>query len=708
VAIVAALALAIADLPLPSRASPRRRLHLIDRSDSVSRGPTDAPRPVDADRIRAFDQDHREAGDTVLWASFGKEIAFESTTVDPTASNLEGALESALGANPTEIVLYTDGRADPGRSLLQARARGIPVHVFPLGAGRIRDARIARLDVPTPRQPGETVTVSVTVVSTVDVTTTVRLDAETREVTLSAGVPTVVAFPGRSPGPFKASIDLVDDCPENNSASGVVLEAPGERKKVLLLSTTPFPLPGVELEVRPRFADPSGKDVVVLDNVALSADEARRLAAWVTEFRGGLLLLGGRKSFALGSWTGGPLDAVSPLRSRRDQKVAVIFVIDCSGSMRQPGKLDVIRSAVQALWDAFEPGDYVAAYPFPNETGHLIEKRSELNRLEANGDTNIVDSLANARKQLVQVPAARKAIFLLTDGETAPKETPDMRKAEGAALERAGIPLTVITVGKPLEMGRQIPLADWKLLEAELEGLLKATRDTQKENPGVLTLHEHPVTRGLSGGSVSFMNLTSARPDAEVVGTVGTAPELYPAVAFRQAGLGRVGAFAYPHPDPALLGRAIEYVAENQAGGVLLSIDPPVVRARGRDPSPLHPRWSLVGGPSGDLQFRQVLSDTWEAPLPSTAPGTLWVTCGGSRAALTIPCLPEYEALGLDLPALKRIAAETGGRLLRSAGDLAFLPRPSSTETRSGRPVFLVLALVLVFLELGISTFWKP
>jgi hypothetical protein len=708
-ALVLALAAAIADLSLPAGAAPRVRLHLVDRSDSVSRGPKDAPRPADADRVRAYDQEQRPPGDTVLWASFGREIAFESTAVDGTETNLAGAIEAALARNPTEIVLYTDGRADPGRSLLLCRARGVPVHVFPIGPGLVRDVRIARLDVPTPSAAGETVTIDVTVVSTYDVKVPVRMGQDLQEISLTAGVPTIVPFPGRAPGEFTVTIEIDDACPENNTTSGLVLAPSTGKKKVLALTNGSLDLPRFDVERSPVFKDPRDKDIVVLDNVLLSRAEQGKLAEWVEGSHGGLILLGGPKSYMLGGWAGTPIDQVSPLRAKRDQKVAVVFVIDCSGSMNAPGRLDVIQQTVHAWWMGgfFESGDYVAVYPFPNDQGRFIESPKELNKLVASGGTFIAGALAEARKKLEQVAAPRSQIILLTDGETSEKETPKMRRDEGGLLEKRGIALAVVTVGKRIEIGVPIEIDDWKKLDETFRGLLPETIENHKEKPGMLVLHEHPVTVGAAGVALEWMNLTSAKADAQVVGTVGKAPTLYPALAFRQAGKGRVGAFAYERPDPGLLARSIEYVAGNAASGVRLSIDPPVVRARGIDPTPLGPFYSGSSGEKGDLAFKQVLSDTWEAPLPAIRKGTLLVQCGQARAAITIPCEREYEALGVDLKALERIASETGGRVLRSPAELSGLPRPAPSASRSGRPLFLVAALVLVFLEMALATFWK-
>ncbi len=80
---------------------------------------------------------------------------------------------------------------------------------------------------------------------------------------------------------------------------------------------------------------------------------------------------------------------------------------------------------------------------------------------------------------------------------------------------------------------------------------------------------------------------------------------------------------------------------------------------------------------------------------------------GRACAAATIPCPPEFENLGLDRAALDAIAKETGGRVLNSLQDLASLPRPENPAPRSGRALFLIAALALVFAELAVSTFWK-
>jgi hypothetical protein len=105
--------------------------------------------------------------------------------------------------------------------------------------------------------------------------------------------------------------------------------------------------------------------------------------------------------------------------------------------------------------------------------------------------------------------------------------------------------------------------------------------------------------------------------------------------------------------------------------------------------------------------MKQVGPRRWEGRLPGNLTGPVLVRKGRARAAATIACPPEFEALGVDRAALERIVGETGGSLLKSTNELEALPRPRQSAPRSGRTVFLIAALALVFVELGVSIYWK-
>jgi uncharacterized membrane protein len=705
--LVLALAAAIFDLPLPGRARGRVRIHLIDRSGSVLvPGPAESITPDEARRIAAWDAESARPGDTVDWAAFGKDFATRSSAVDPEESRLESALESALARNPTEIVLYTDGRADPGRAAFLCRARGVPVHVVPLGPVAVRDARISRVSAPATAAAGEPVTVEATIEATFSGTVRVRSDDVTREVSVAPGAPVLVPFGGRGAGPFSIRLEADGDaCPQNNVAAGEVFER-SDRRRVLVLSEAFPPLSGFDAKVSSRFESPHGYDAVILDNVTLSPEAQRTLASYVRDFGGGLLLLGGRNSYDLGKWSGTPIEDVSPLRARPDRKVAVVFVIDGSGSMKE-GRLDAVVAAVRDAWRRFDPVDLVRVLTFPKL--EFIDDPDRLFTLSAQGPTNIAGAVHQAILHLQQAEAGRKQIFLMTDGVRSEDEKPEALIAQKELLERGGIKLTVVTTDRELEVGDQVKIDDWKALGRQLDRLLPDVREVYREKPGRAEFLEHPATAGIGALELPAMNVTTAKAGAQVVAAVGRPPAPVPAAAFWRHGRGVVGAFAFEVRVPRLLEQSLGFVAGEAEGILTLSVDPPVVRARGSGPAQIAVEYQARPSlEAGTLLLEKVRADVWEAPLPATKPGTVIFRHGRARAAATVPSLEEYRELGVDRAALGRIAGATGGRVLASTGDLAALPRPSGREARPGRPAFLVAGLALLFLEMALSTFWKP
>lgn len=702
---VLTLAAAVADLPLPGRSRARVRVHLIDRSGSVQvPGAPESLTPADARRIVDWDLRRAPAsGDRVLWASFGRDIAFESETVDPDASRLEAALEAVLARNPTEIILYTDGRADPGRAPLLCRARGVPVYVLPLGPVRPRDARVAEIRAPAALAPDERGAVEVRLEATFEGTLSVRLDGETRTVPVAPDAPSRVSFPHRPPGPFRIRLESADACPRNDAAEGEIFVR-SDAPRALVLSTREFPAPeGFEIRRSTAFEDPRPYDAVILDDVPLGPEEGLVLARYVRDLGGVLLILGGPDVPERPA----PVLEISPLPPGPGPRVATVFLIDASGSMKE-GRLEAVLEAVRRAWTRFGPQDSVAAIPFPNLD--LIRDPLDLRRIRAEGGTFIAGALEKARLHLEQVEADRKQIFLLTDGETHPDEKPEQRLAQGRELATRGIALTVVVTHRPLEIGETVRIEDWRGLDRALDRLLRTNRQEYRNAATLVEFANHPAAGGLARAELPGVNRVRARPDAILLGRAGQPPEILPVAAFRREGRGQVGAFAFDARRlPRLVGPSLRFLAGAAEGTVTLFVDPPFIRARGRAESPrLEVPWQARPSlESGTAILHQERSDLWEAPLPTTLPGTIVFRLGRSRAAATIPYPDEYRALGIDRTALERLAAETGGRLLWNPEELDALPRPSRPEPRPGRPLFLAAALGLVFLEMALTTFWK-
>lgn len=693
--VVLLLGAAIFDLPLPARSRARTRVHLVDRSESVLvPGPPESLTPADAARIIQWDRAAASAGDSILWASFARGVAFESARVDPDGTELEGALEAALARNPTEIVLHSDGRADAGRAALLARARGVPVHAFRLGPLSVRDARLVRIAAHPPAS------IEVTVEATYDGTLRLRVNDQAAEVPVVARAPVRVPFALPGPGRFTVRIENPDDCPRNNEAVGEIFQD-AARRPVLLLSATPREVPGYDVTVSRSLRTPAPFDAVILDNVPLSEAEQRSLADYVERFGGSLLLLGGPQSHASGGWQGTPLEALSPLWARPFGDAAIAFVVDASGSMEQDHKLETVLRAVTAGVSGLRRKDKWAVVAF-SDGARVYTDRESLREIRASGATHALRGLNAARQWLENTAADRKHILLLTDGET--KETPAELETGARALGEIG--LTVVTTARPLPIGKNFHVDDWRALEARMDSLLRESDDLVDAKPQPIRFREHPAVAGLAAEAPPRLNRTSAKEDAQVAATSGELP----AVAFRQAGRGRVGAFAFGFDflRERLLRQSLDYLVGDAGGGLTLSVEPPVVRARGTAPPRFEADYQVSpSGASGTVVMDQVGSSAWEGRLPRVPAGTVFVKFGRARASATVACPPELESLGVDSDRLGKLAAQTGGRVLESLQDLAALPRPSVAGRRSGRAAFLAAALALFLLDLALSTFWK-
>ena len=107
-----------------------------------------------------------------------------------------------------------------------------------------------------------------------------------------------------------------------------------------------------------------------------------------------------------------------------DQPVSIAFLLDISGSMRQVGKLDEAKQAIQVFVDALGDADRFGLVCFADDqvawiTEFTSERQRFLRRLEvqeAYGQTALFDALAAAPRLVDEQVKGRKAIVLITDG----------------------------------------------------------------------------------------------------------------------------------------------------------------------------------------------------------------------------------------------------------------------------------------------------
>jgi len=106
------------------------------------------------------------------------------------------------------------------------------------------------------------------------------------------------------------------------------------------------------------------------------------------------------------------------------EPVAIAFVLDVSGSMRQSGKLEAAKEAVRFFVDQLRPQDRFALICFADEqvswvTEFTSDRERFLERLmvqEGYGQTALNDAVAEIPKLVDEKERGRKAIVLITDG----------------------------------------------------------------------------------------------------------------------------------------------------------------------------------------------------------------------------------------------------------------------------------------------------
>lgn len=134
-----------------------------------------------------------------------------------------------------------------------------------------------------------------------------------------------------------------------------------------------------------------------------------------------------------------------------DEPVAIAFVLDVSGSMRQSGKLDAAKEAVRFFVDQLRPQDRFALICFADDqvswvTEFTSDRTRFLERLmvqEGYGQTALNDAVAAIPKLVDESTTGRKAIVLITDGvDNASKLT-----VEQAVVTARKVEVPIFTVG---------------------------------------------------------------------------------------------------------------------------------------------------------------------------------------------------------------------------------------------------------------------
>lgn len=469
VAAVVLCGLMLASPVLRSDRRGRRTVFLVDRSLSVGREALDA-----AGEMVQLAQREKDARDRVSVATFGdgahvtagSEVGGElgAGSLDD-ASDLHAGLRLGggllSGSGGGRLVVLSDGvytGSDPRAVVPQLRRSGVRVDFWPIRQERTRDAAITGVSTPERVPVGQPFEMSFVVDSPVACETSVRIDRPGRSISRRLQLePGENRFAWRDvverPGLVRYSLSVPvekDGEPRNNRALAVthvvgppevlVVNADGRPDnlvKALGASGLRVRLsgPGVDLSS----AALKAFQTVVLEDVALSSLGDRSDAAlrnYVTETGGGLLVTGGKNSFAAGGYYRSRLEPILPVSMERKEQyrrpaLAMGIVLDRSGSMAAPvgaglSKMDLANRAAAEAVQLLAPQDEVTVFAVDSRAHSVLELtgvegnsgyiRDKILSIESSGGGIYVhNGLSAAVSELVDSDAPTRHIVLFAD-----------------------------------------------------------------------------------------------------------------------------------------------------------------------------------------------------------------------------------------------------------------------------------------------------
>ena len=489
-------------------------IFVIDESASV---PRDQQRAA-LDFVKAATRTMRAGQDRVAVLSFDGAAMVEQLPGDdlrieragpgqkPYQTDLAAALRLAMAIFPPDtarrLVVLSDGNETLGDALTEAgayAAANVPIDVAPLRYERKNEMLVERLSAPAAAKLEETINLKLIVRAQAPARARVLvyhndalidLDAGTSQsgstVSLDAGANRfTIPVPLRVAGAhqFRALIQPEQDGDDGIAANneGRAFTIVGSAERVLILTErdiepakgndestallgSALRQAGIENDValvEDAPLEPSGlagRSLVILSNVsafALSEAQQRSLAAFVRDLGGGLIAVGGDRSFSVGGYQKTPLEEVLPVETDRAKlkflSMSMVIVIDRSGSMMGE-KLDMAKSAARAAVKLFSSLDRVGVVAFDSfpewiaPLGPCLDKALIMRQIDSigcGGGTSIYPALEQALGELSRLNTNLKHVILLTDGQSAPGDF------EGIARDFAarGITISAVAVG---------------------------------------------------------------------------------------------------------------------------------------------------------------------------------------------------------------------------------------------------------------------
>ena len=499
-------------------------------------------------------------------------------------------------------------------------------------------------------------------------------------------------------------------------------------------------------------------DAVVLDNYPdhpLAPDEDAALVKYVYG-GGGLIFIAGDSNAKLPLEPKTPFEKMLPVRAEPppEKPTAVVLVLDKSGSMSGP-KIEMAREAARASIKTLRPIDKIGVISF-DETynwvipmglaANLEDKSDLIAQITANGGTKIYQAVQAGFDAIVKESATHKHIILLTDGVSTPGTQEDFPGLERDALAKE-VTISTIGVGDYInhelleELARKTkgkshfvdnPESIPQIINAEV----RSNEDLAIQERPVRAVRVRPVefTDGIDFTKaprlLGFVQ-AEAKENSETILRVDVDKPLL--VRWRY-GLGRVIAFMSDAKSRwaapwvrwdsfgALWPQMVRDVSHRdrsvragvrpgtREGEAIVSYD--ILGDTGNNAEPLstlaspHILVEVPGEAVRTIPLAETAPGHYEAHIPADQRGLYRIVSGSSELALPEAGFyreaEETKLQAVNTALLGELSRITGGRMRPSIDQLLNEKGTSVRERTALWPYWLILALVLNFLEVAL------
>lgn len=424
-----------------------------------------------------------------IWRAGQPPIETNQTDIAAALDNIAGAPGQRDGE---QVVLLTDGNSTRGLPIDAATRlamRGARVHVLPIGKHIDQNVHFVDIDPPLGARVGISDGVRVTLSSDIPESATIRLVDANNHITDQRTIP----FPGKPT--LILHFDPTDAGLQNyrievrtgeklieSQAIPVYVNGP---PRILIVDNVPDEaallaqaVRGLHVPVDVISADHFPEDLssyaeIILSDLSgkeFSPDQRGAIRQFVETDGGGLIFIGGSNTIA-SRWNDNPLGNLLPVELRdrpvkvikKTPDVSVVFVLDCSGSMKEtlPGttgnvsKLEMVKAATIASLQAMPETAHISVISFewqthmivpPTSIDHRQEIGTRVDSILCGGGTVMYPAISDGIK-ILEGMSGNKYLIVLTDGDSDPPPSKASWDDLSAKALVDGISWTSIGVG---------------------------------------------------------------------------------------------------------------------------------------------------------------------------------------------------------------------------------------------------------------------